>query len=94
MTIKLLIVDDSAFMRRIISDIVEEIDGVEVVGIARMVLKPWKIPKLNPDVITLDIEMPKLNGIETLKRIKENFNIPVIMLSSHSGTDITIEALQ
>lgn len=95
MPIKLLIVDDSAFMRRIISDIVEEIDGVEVVGIARNGLEALeKIPRLNPDIITLDIEMPKLNGIETLKKIKEHYKIPVIMLSSHTGTDVTIEALQ
>lgn len=95
MSIKLLVVDDSAFMRRIINDIVDQIDGVEVVGIARNGLEALeKIPKLNPDVITLDVEMPKLNGIETLKKIRENWNIPVIMLSSYTGTDITIEALQ
>ncbi|NLY46711.1 MAG: chemotaxis response regulator protein-glutamate methylesterase [Tissierella sp.] len=92
---KLLIVDDSAFMRRIISDTAEQIDGVEVVGIARNGLEALeKIPKLDPDIITLDIEMPKLNGIETLKRIKKDYNIPVIMLSSLTGTDVTIEALQ
>lgn len=95
MAIRLLVVDDSAFMRRIISDVVAGIDDVEVVGIARNGLDALEIiPKLNPDIITLDVEMPKLNGIETLKKIKENFNIPVIMLSSHSGSDITIEALQ
>lgn len=95
MSIKLLVVDDSAFMRRIISDIVADIDGVEVVGIARNGLDALEIiPKLKPDIITLDVEMPKLNGIDTLKRIKELYKIPVIMLSSHSGTDITIEALQ
>lgn len=95
MPIKLLIVDDSAFMRRIISDTAEQIDGVEVVGIARNGLEALeKIPKLDPDIITLDIEMPKLNGIETLKRIKKDYNIPVIMLSSLTGTDVTIEALQ
>ena len=95
MTKKLLIVDDSAFMRRILNDIVEEIDGVEVVGIARNGLEALeKIPKLSPDIITLDIEMPKLNGIETLKRIKENYNTPVIMLSSLVGRDVTIESLQ
>lgn len=95
MAIKLLIVDDSAFMRKIVSDSVKRNSEIEVVGIARNGLDALEaIPKLQPDIITLDIEMPKLNGIETLKRIKENYNIPVIMLSSHSGTDITIEALQ
>ena len=67
----MLVVDDSAFMRRIISNIAEDIDGLEVIGIARDGLDALeKIPKLKPDVITLDIEMPKLNGIETLKKNK------------------------
>lgn len=93
--IKLLIVDDSAFMRRVIRDIVEKIEGIEVIGIARNGMDALdKIPKLKPDIITLDIEMPKLNGIETLKQIKEKYNIPVIMLSSITGGDITMEALQ
>ena len=70
MTIKLMIVDDSAFMRKIIADSVEDISGIEVVGIARNGLDALeKIDKIKPDVITLDIEMPKLNGIETLKEI-------------------------
>lgn len=95
MTIKLLVVDDSAFMRKIITDLVAELDGVEVVGIARNGIDALEIiPKLKPDIITLDVEMPKLNGIETLKKIKKDFDIPVIMLSSHTGTDITIQALQ
>lgn len=95
MGIKMLVVDDSAFMRRIISNIAEDIDGLEVIGIARDGLDALeKIPKLKPDVITLDIEMPKLNGIETLKKIKEDYDIPVIMVSSRSDADIIIEALQ
>ncbi|MPW24757.1 chemotaxis-specific protein-glutamate methyltransferase CheB [Alkalibaculum sp. M08DMB] len=95
MPIRLLIVDDSAFMRKIITDIVAEFDGVEVIGIARNGLDALDIiPTVMPDIITLDVEMPRLNGIETLKRIKAKYDIPVIMLSSHTGTDITIEALQ
>ncbi len=95
MTIKLLVVDDSAFMRRIISDLIGDIDGIEVGGIARNGLDALEaIPRIRPDIITLDIEMPKLNGIETLKIIKEKYNIPVIMLSSLLGRDITIEALE
>lgn len=94
MAIKLLIVEDSAFMRKIISDVIAQIPGIEVVGIARNGLDALEvIPRMKPDIITLDIEMPKLNGIETLKRIKKKYDIPVIMLSSLSGTDITIEAL-
>lgn len=95
MAIKLLIVDDSAFMRRIISDIVSDIEDIEIVGIARNGLDALEaIPRLKPDIITLDVEMPKLNGIETLKKIKSDFNIPVLMLSSNSGSDVTIEALE
>ena len=95
MIIKLMIVDDSAFMRKIITDLVAEFNGVEVVGIARNGLDALEmIPKLQPDIITLDMEMPKLNGIETLKRIKDEYNIPVIMVTSNTGQDITIEALQ
>lgn len=95
MTIKLLIVDDSAFMRKIVSDIVSEIEGLEVAGIARNGLDALEaIPKLRPDIITLDIEMPKLNGLDTLKAIKRDYDIPVIMLSSLSNSETTIEALQ
>ncbi|RBP70135.1 two-component system chemotaxis response regulator CheB [Alkalibaculum bacchi] len=95
MNTKLLIVDDSAFMRKVISDSVKEMQGIEVAGIARDGLDALEIiPKLKPDIITLDVEMPKLNGLETLKIIKEKYNIPVIMISSHTGADITIEALQ
>ena len=95
MAIKLLIVDDSAFMRKIISDTISEFQGIEIVGRARDGYDALEmIPRLKPDVITLDIEMPMLNGIETLKEIRKNYDIPVIMLSSHSGTDITIEALE
>lgn len=93
--IKLLIVDDSAFMRKIISDMVAEMEGIEVIGIARNGLDALdSIDRLDPDIITLDVEMPKLNGIETLKEIKKNYSIPVIMLSSNNKTDTTIEALQ
>ncbi|HEY4543794.1 MAG TPA: response regulator, partial [Tissierellaceae bacterium] len=95
MKIKLLVVDDSAFMRKIIQDVLEDIKEIEVVGIARNGLEALeKIKKLNPDIVTLDIEMPKLNGIDTLKIIKSDYNIPVIMLSSQSGIDNTILALE
>lgn len=95
MTVKIMIVDDSAFMRKIISDSVEDIKGIQVVGIARNGLDALeKIDKLKPDVITLDVEMPKLNGIETLKEINRHYKIPVIMLSSIRKTEVTFEALE
>lgn len=95
MNIKVMIVDDSAFMRKIISDAVNHMDGVNVVGIARNGVEALeKIPILKPDLITLDIEMPKMNGLDALKEIKRKYKVPVIMLSSQSGIDTTIEALE
>lgn len=92
---RLMIVDDSAFMRKIISDSLQDANDIEVVGIGRNGLDALeKIPTLKPDIISLDIEMPKLNGIETLKEIKKNYDIPVIMLSSIKKTEVTIEALE
>lgn len=95
MTVKLMIVDDSAFMRKIIADSVENIEGITVAGIARNGMDALeKIDRIKPDVITLDIEMPKLNGIETLKEIKKGCKTPVIMLSSIKKTAVTFEALE
>ena len=69
--IKVLVVDDSAFMRNIISKIIEATPGLLVVGKAmngKFALE--KIPLVNPDIIILDIEMPEMNGIEFLKERK------------------------
>ncbi|WP_414839029.1 protein-glutamate methylesterase/protein-glutamine glutaminase [Carnobacterium sp. TMP28] len=95
MGIKVLVVDDSAFMRKIITEMISDIAGLTVVGTARNGHDALKsIPLLKPDIVTLDIEMPGLNGLETLERIKKEFDIPVVMMSSHSGEAITIEALE
>lgn len=87
-------VEDSAFMRKVLLDMINEIPGLEVVGIARdgVYLKN-AIKEYNPDIITLDIEMPKMNGLEALKEIRKCSDIPVIMLSSISNQEATIEAL-
>lgn len=86
--------DDSPFMRKIITETITSIDGLEVIGTARNGRDALKaIPQLQPDVITLDIEMPGLNGLETLEIIKKEHNVPVIMMSSFSGEDNTIAAL-
>jgi two-component system chemotaxis response regulator CheB len=96
--IKVIVVDDSALMRKIISDIINSKDDIEVIYTARNgedLLE--KISKYVPDVITLDVEMPKMDGIATLKELKDrNYNIPVIMLSSVSqrGTALTMECLE
>jgi two-component system chemotaxis response regulator CheB len=95
--ITVLVVDDSAFMRKLITDFLEESGFIEVVATARNGQDALsKIGQFNPDIITLDIEMPGLNGLQTLKRIMEEFPRPVIMLSSttQEGADHTIQSLQ
>lgn len=96
--IKVLVVDDSALMRKIISDMINSEKDMEAVDTARNGEELLdKISKSQPDVITLDVEMPKLDGIQALLEMKRrNINIPVIMLSSISqrGTQLTIECLE
>jgi len=94
--IRVLIVDDSAFMRTALSRMVASDPGIEVVGTAPNGTEALeRIPVLNPDVITLDIEMPGLNGLETLRRIMDRFPRPVIMVSSvtEKGASATFDAL-
>ncbi|MEL6795540.1 MAG: chemotaxis response regulator protein-glutamate methylesterase [Planctomycetota bacterium] len=97
--IRVLIVDDSAFMRRALSAIIESDASLELVGTAfngRNGLE--KIEKLKPDVVTLDIEMPVLNGIGALKELMASHDHPpaVLMCSSltTAGSDMALEALQ
>lgn len=95
--IKVLVVDDSAFMRKMISDIINSQRDMQVVSTARDGLEAIeKAKQLNPDVITLDVEMPKKNGLEALIELKKYTNAQIIMLSSltSEGSNITIEALQ
>jgi two-component system chemotaxis response regulator CheB len=94
--LRVLVVDDSALMRKLIPRILEQDSSIEVVGTAmdgNFALK--KIEDLSPDVVTLDLEMPGLNGIDTLKGIMRRWRIPVIVVSSHStaGAAITLKAL-
>jgi two-component system, chemotaxis family, protein-glutamate methylesterase/glutaminase len=95
--ISVLIVDDSALMRNLIGHMVEDTPGLAVAEKAmngRFALQ--KIPRVNPDVICLDLEMPEMNGIEFLKeRKKQGIEIPVVILSSIAsrGAEITMEAL-
>jgi len=97
MAIRLLVVDDSAFMRKVVADAALEIPGVELAGIARNGEDALEaIERLKPDLVTLDIEMPKMNGLEALKIIKERYpELPVVMLSAYSksGSAVTMEAL-
>lgn len=95
MTARILVVDDSAFMRKVISEQISAVEGLTVAGTAsngEVALK--KIPLLQPDAVTLDIEMPGMNGLEVLKQIREQYAIPVFMLSSSSEREMTIRALE
>ncbi|MBB5172057.1 protein-glutamate methylesterase/protein-glutamine glutaminase [Texcoconibacillus texcoconensis] len=94
--IHVLVVDDSAFMRRMISDILESDERLTVIGTARNgedALK--KQQQLNPDVITLDVEMPVMDGLTTLQEIMKVKPVPVIMVSSTTkeGADTTMKAI-
>ena len=93
--VRVLVVDDSALMRKLIPKILEQDSSIEVVGTAidgHFALK--KIEDLVPTVVTLDLEMPGLNGIDTLKEIMRRWKLPVIVVSSHdSGAAITLKAL-
>ena len=94
--IKVLVVDDSLFMRRTLKRMLEGERDVEVVGVAengKVALE--KIEELSPDVVTLDIEMPVMDGIETLKEIMARNPLPVIIVSAltKTGAEITMEAL-
>lgn len=94
--VRVLVVDDSALMRKLIPQILATDSSIEVVGTAmdgRFGLK--KIEELKPQVITLDLEMPGLNGIDTIKEIMRRWKLPVIVVSSHStaGASITLKAL-
>lgn len=93
---KVLVVDDSAFMRKMISDILHQSSNLSVIATARNgedALK--KIAEHLPDVVTLDIEMPIKDGITTLKEIMTTHPTPVVMLSSltKAGADKTMEAM-
>src|SRR5689334_18692101 len=95
-SIRVLVVDDSALMRKLIPQILAKDSSIAVVGTAmdgNFALK--KIEELDPQVITLDLEMPGLNGIDTLKAIMRKRRLPVIVVSSHTtaGASVTLKAL-
>lgn len=95
--VRVLVVDDSAFARLTISKYLGGDSCIEVVGMARDGLDALeKVKLLDPDVVTMDVEMPKLDGIGTLQRIMEDYPRPVIMLSSITaeGAEVTIRALE
>ncbi len=96
-SIRVLVVDDSVVVRRLVSDALKADSRLEVVGVAangRIGLQ--KIPQVNPDVVTMDIEMPVLDGLATLKELRRTYpRLPVIMFSTltERGAQATLEAL-
>jgi two-component system chemotaxis response regulator CheB len=95
-TIRVLVVDDSAFMRLSISRGLNATPGIEVIGTARDGEEALEqVARLSPDVVTLDVEMPRLNGLGALRRIMAEHPRPVIMLSSltSEGSFETVQAL-
>ncbi|KAF0143792.1 MAG: two-component system chemotaxis family response regulator CheB [Nitrospirae bacterium] len=95
--IRVLIVDDSPFIRKALLRIFESEPSITVVGVARNGKEAIeKVIELEPDVITLDIMMPEMDGIETLKIIMGTKPTPVLMLSqyTHEGTELTLNALE
>jgi len=95
--LRVLIVDDSVVMRRLISDMVLSDPVLEVAGIAHHGhIALAKIPQVSPDIVTLDVDMPEMDGLEALARIRADYpDLPVIMVSglTEDGAKATIEAL-
>ena len=95
--IRVLIVDDSALVRNVLTELLSLDSSIEVVGTA---VDPYdardKIKLLKPDVVTLDIEMPRMDGITFLKNLMKLNPIPVVMISTltHAGADATLQALE
>ena len=94
--IRVLIVDDSAIVRRMLSDTLSAEPDLEVVGTAPdPVIAREKIQRLKPDVLTLDIEMPRMDGLTFLKQLMQESPMPVVMISSllQSSSRLAVEAL-
>jgi two-component system chemotaxis response regulator CheB len=97
MKTKVLIVDDSALMRQILSEILSRDPALEVVGMAAdPYIAREKILRLAPDVITLDVEMPRMDGLTFLEKLMRAHPMPVVMVSSltEGGCDTTLRALE
>jgi two-component system chemotaxis response regulator CheB len=94
--IRVLIVDDSAFMRRVVREMLESDPGIEVIAAAKDGQEGVEMTlELDPDVVTMDIEMPRMNGIEAIEAIMARSPRPILVLSSitSEGAEVTLEAL-
>lgn len=95
--IKVLVVDDSAFMRKAIESMISKDPELEIIGTAKNGLEAIEMnERLSPDVMTLDIEMPRMDGLTALQKIMSTKPLPVIMVSSLTteGADATMKALE
>jgi len=95
--IKAVVIDDSAFMRKSLSIMLESSGEIEVIGTARDGLEGYNLVKSSmPDIVTLDIEMPKMDGLTALQKIMKDCPVPVIMVSSLTteGADSTLKAME
>ena len=96
MTIRILVVDDSPFMRKSLQKMLEEAPDLRVIATARDGIDALeKIQEHKPDIVTLDIEMPRMDGLTCLKKIMADFPMPVLMVSSltQEGAQATLDAL-
>lgn len=94
--VTVLVVDDSALMRKLIPQLIERDSSIQVIGTAidgTFALE--KIPELKPDVVTLDLDMPRMGGMETLRKIMRQCPVPIVVVSAHSteGALATFKAL-
>ena len=96
MPIRVLVVDDSAFMRRVVGDAIASQPDMQLIGAARNGLDALlKVEQLQPDVVTLDVEMPEMDGLTALRHLMVRYPRPVVMLSTmtQAGAATTLRAL-
>lgn len=94
---RVLIVDDSALMRQVLTQLLAQDPSIEVIGSAQdPIIARDKIKALNPDVLTLDVEMPRMDGLTFLEKLMRGHPMPVVMVSSltERGADTTLRALE
>jgi len=94
---RVLVVDDSLFMRKMISDIIRDHPQLEVAGVARNGKEAVDaVRRLRPDVVTMDVAMPEMNGLDAVREIMRTNPVPIVMLSSRTeeGAEETIRALE